>query len=253
MHKVIQGALTGALLLVLAGCEARSISNSGYQQPYAYNAYGNNGDNPFYQGELSAYEVLGGDARTGVSDGDIQRVLAAKQPMRLKSGAPVMLVQSGAVFADPEMIQAMGAHYQVSSFTGVPPREDRARAANEPPPVPYSQLFRLAAAKGGFDTIIVYWGVLESAVEGLATKGVSWVPVVGGVIPDETQRMRIRLVAAIIDVRSGQWETVVPEPVEDEAISNEHDREASDQDQVQKLKEKGYRAMADAISGKYGG
>jgi hypothetical protein len=240
----------GALLLALAGCESRSISNSGYQQPYAYNA---NGGNPFYQGELSAYDVLGGDARSGVSDGDIQRVLAAKQPMHLKNGAPVMLVQSGAVFADPEMIQAMGAHYQVSSFTGVPPRDDQPRAADQPPPVPYSQLFRMAAAKGGFDTIVVYWGVLESATEDLPTKGVSWVPIIGGVIPDETQRMRIRLVAAIIDVRSGQWETVVPEPFEDTSISNAQIREASDQEQVQALKVKGYHALAEAIAAKYGG
>ena len=248
MHKIFQGAFIGAVLLALAGCESRSISNSGYQQPYAYN----NGGNPFYQGELSAYDVLGGDARSGVSDGDIQRVLAAKQPIRLKRGAPVMLVQSGAVFADTEMIQAMTAHYQASSFTGVPPRDDQPRAVDQPP-VPYSQLFRMAAAKGGFDTIVVYWGVLESAAEGLPTKGVSWVPIVGGVIPDETQRMRIRLVAAIIDVRSGQWETVVPEPFEDSSISNAQNREASDQEQVLALKRKGYHALAEAIAAKYGG
>jgi hypothetical protein len=249
MRKFIQPVLLGTLLLALAGCAERSISNSGYQQPYAYN----NGGNPFYQGELSAYDVLGGDARSGVSDGDIQRVLATKQPIRLKSGAPVMLVQSGAVFADPEMIQAMGAHYQVSSFTGVPPREDQPAGTNQPPPVPYSQLFRMAAAKGGFDTIVVYWGVLESATEDLPTKGVSWVPIIGGVIPDETQRMRIRLVAAIVDVRSGQWETVVPEPFEDSSISNAQIREASDQEQVQALKAKGYKALAEAIAAKYGG
>jgi len=64
---------------------------------------------------------------------------------------------------------------------------------------------------------------------------------------------RIRLVAAIIDVRSGQWETVVPAPFEDDAISNAQNHEASDQEQVQELKAKGYQALAEAIAKKYGG
>ena len=119
--------------------------------------------------------------------------------------------------------------------------------------MPYSQRFRLVAARGGFETVIVYWGVLESGREDIATKAVSWVPFIGGNIPDEVQRMRIRLVAALIDVRTGQWETYVPEPFEDTSFSNDHNREASDQEQVLLLKEKGYAALADGLAAKYGG
>ena len=118
MQTLRHAILLGMALTALAACEARSISNSGYQpQP----AYGYNARNTFYyQGELSAYDVLGGDARTGVSDADIAQALAAKQPIALKPRANVMLVQSGAIFADAEMIAAMQKHYRVSSFTGVP-------------------------------------------------------------------------------------------------------------------------------------
>ena len=242
---------TIALILALAAlsaCQARSISNSGYQPDYGYNA-----GNPFYQGELSAYDVLGGDVRTGVSDADIARTLEIKHAIALKHDANVMLVQSGALFADAEMIAAMQKHYHVSSFTGVPWRDPLATNGGAETTVPYSQRFRLVAARGGFETIVVYWGVLESGSEDLVTKAVSWVPFVGGNVPDEAQRMRIRLVAAVIDVRTGQWETYVPEPFEDTSFSNAHNREASDQEQVLLLKAEGYQALADGLAAKYGG
>ncbi|HEY4163820.1 MAG TPA: hypothetical protein VGM59_12215 [Dongiaceae bacterium] len=252
MRILLQTAFLGLALMALAGCESRSISDSGYQEPN-WGGGANPGSNPMYQGELSAYDVLGADSQTGFSDADIQRALASKQPIVIKPGSPVMLVQSGALFADPEMIAALGKHYQISSFTGVPRAEDRIGGKEQPPAPPYSQVFRMAAAKGGFGIIIVYWGVLESAPEGLPTKGISWVPIIGGVIPDQMQRMRIRLIAAIIDVRSGQWETYVPEPFEDNSISNQQNRAASDQGQVEELKTEGYQALAEGIATRYGG
>jgi hypothetical protein len=249
MHNFRRAILLSVALATLGACQARSISDSGYQPA----VYGYNTHNTFYEGELSAYDVLGGDARTGVSDADIARALAAKQPIGLKKDANVMLVQSGALFADSEMIAALQKHYRVSSFTGVPWREPAATEGSKETPVPYSQRFRLVAARGGFETVIVYWGVLESGSEDIATKAVSWVPFVGGNIPDEVQRMRIRLVAAVIDVRTGQWETYVPEPFEDTSFSKAHNREASDQEQVLLLKAKGYQALADGLAAKYGG
>jgi hypothetical protein len=250
--RTLRQITLGLALIALAGCASRSISDSGYQEPY-WDGRAGAGANPMYEGELSAYDVLGGDSTTDYSDADIQRALDAKRPILIKQGSPVMLVQSGAVFADPEMIAAMGKHYQVSSFTGVPRPRQIIDGKDQPPPPPYSQLFRMAAAKGGFQTIIVYWGVLESAPESLPTKGISWVPIIGGVIPDQTQHMRIRLIAAIIDVRSGQWETYVPPPFEDDAISNQQNRAASDQGQVEELKIAGYQALADRLALRYGG
>lgn len=41
-------------------------------------------------------------------------------------------------------------------------------------------------------------------------KVVSWVPILGALVPDENQRMRIRLKVALIDVKSGKWEMFSP-------------------------------------------
>ena len=76
-------------------------------------------------------------------------------------------------------------------------------------------------------------------------------PIIGGGVPDETQHMRIRLMMAVIDTRTGQWESFSPEPFEDEATSNQHGRAASDQEQVALLKAKAYKAAAGAVALRY--
>lgn len=198
------------LLLLLTACQTRSISNSDY---------GGQG-NAFYSGELSEYDVLGIDRSGGFSEADIQKAAIQRRPIMLRRGASILLIQSGALIADPDMVLAMERYFTVSSFSGVPIKADTGFERTTPS-VPYSQLFRMAAAKGGYDTVVVYWGMLESASEGHATKAISWVPIIGGIVPDETQHMRIRLLMAVIDVRTGQWETYSPEPFEDEALSNQ--------------------------------
>jgi hypothetical protein len=241
--------LGGLLVLaasLLGGCQTRSISDSGYHGEYG-------GGSPLYHGELTAYDVIGVDRDRVISDRDIQQALVAKQAISVKKGSAIMLVQSGAPFPDPEMMTALQRYYAVSSFTGIPLVDTHRSVASDPaPPASYSQLFRLAAAKGGFETIVVYWGVLESASEGLGTKAISWVPIIGGAIPDQTQHMRIRLMLAVIDVRTGQWETFNPPPFDDEATSNAHGRAASDQTQVALLKAKAYAEAADAFAARYG-
>jgi hypothetical protein len=99
--------------------------------------------------------------------------------------------------------------------------------------------------------IFCYWGVIDSAVEREATKVVSWVPLVGSVIPDETQLMRIRLKVALIDVRSGQWSMFAPEAFVDSALSAALIRAQSDQKQVALLKEKAYKAAVEAFVARY--
>jgi hypothetical protein len=241
-NKFRAAAGIAAILLALGGCSTRSISNSGYQ----------GASNPLYRGELSAYDVLGVDNPTGFSNADIQQAMVARQRITAPKGSAVLLIQSGAMLPDPDMVSAMERYYTVSSFSGVPLTDSRAPREQMAPGVPYAQLFRMAAAKGGFETVIVYWGMLESAAEGLGGKAISWVPIIGGVVPDETQHMRIRLMVAVIDVRTGQWESFSPEPAEDEAVSNQHGRAASDQRQVALLKAKAYKEAADAVALRFG-
>jgi hypothetical protein len=231
------GALVLALVVALSGCSTRSISDSGYDgaSRHPYRSAGN----PFYKGELSEFQVLGIEQSKVVSEADIQAALAAKRKLAVPRGASLMLVQSGAMMPDEVMAKSLEKYYKVAAFSGVPEKV----TGNDN----YARVLRLAAARGGNETLVVYWGLLESGQVNHATKVVSWLPFVGGHLTDETQRMRIRLKVAVVDVRSGQWEMFMPEPFEDTDTSGRYTRASTDQAQVALLKDKGYRAAVDDL------
>lgn len=234
-------ALMLGIVLVAPACTTRSISDSGYQDRGRYAPP----DNPLYQGELSEFDVLGIDAGADVSDRDIAAAFdSAPKRVSLRKGDRIMLIQSGAMIPDEEMIAMLERSLSVSVFTGVP-------EANKAGNASYSKSLRMAAAKAGIGTIVVYWGVLESGIENLATKSVSWVPIVGAAIPDETQSMRIRLKVAVVDVRSGRWDMFTPKVLEDSSVSMSYNRRSSDQAQVAILKANAYELAADWIAARY--
>ncbi len=255
-RRVASALLCGALLL-LAACETRSISDSGYRPESSYGR--SSGVNPFYRGELSELDVLGIDRNQAITEEDIRKAFGDKQPLSVKKGSSILLVQSGALFPDTPMIKAFEKYYTVAGFTGVPDRPDaigarNATASAKPiaaPATSYAMTLRLAAAKGGYEKIVAYWGVLEAARESMGTKAVSWVPFVGGSIPDEQQRMRIRLKIAVIDTRTGQWETFTPDDHLDDAISASRTRASSDQAQVELLKDKAYAEASEDFVKRY--
>jgi hypothetical protein len=238
-------SLAGLLLLSLAGCATRSISDSGYRGGF----WGGGSDhNRLYRGELSEFDVLGVDRSQTIGEREIQESLDTHDRPEIARGASIMLIQSGAMFPDEPMVRALEAGYDVGEFSGIPEERQWTTTAV---PTPYAMALRLAAARGGYDKIIAYWGVLETAREGIGTKVVSWVPIIGNFVPDETQRMRIRLKFAVIDVKTGQWDLYVPEPLEDDAISASLNRASSDQAQVALLKEAGYKAAATGLVTRY--
>ena len=153
-----------------------------------------------------------------------------------------MLIQSGAIMPDDGMIRALETHYRVVAFSGIPAGQGDAS---------HAAALRLAAAKGNCPTILVYWGILETAQKDMSTKAVSWVPVVGGIIPDESQEMRIRLRMALIDVATGQWTAFSPKAIQDTSASARYTRASSDQQQVAVLKSQAYAELAHAIIKKY--
>ena len=215
------------------GCKiTRPISNSDY------------GGNWGYRGELSELEVLGVHANEEISEEDIQAALKSKTTVNLKRGDRVVLVQSGAQFPDEPLLKGLSPYYSVIPISGVPAEDNRYRRSQNPEPrQPLDKTLRLAAAKAGAKTMIVYWGILDVGNEEHGTKIVSWVPVVGKIIPDEKQKMRIRLKAAVIDVATGAWQFHIPEVYEDTRTSARINRKESDQGQVVRLKAKGYEAL----------
>jgi hypothetical protein len=228
--------LLGAAAIVLAGCQTpRSISDSGYRDGRARHPVGH----ATYAGELNELDVLGIERSVQVTEEQISRALDAAGQVRLRKGSRVLLVQSGAQYPDNPMISALSGSVTVTPFSGQPNQFERES---------YHRALRYAAARGGCETVICYWGILESARQSFDTKAVSWVPLLGSVVPDEHQQMRIRLKVAIVDVRTGNWSMFSPEPFSDQAVSARLGRERSDQAQVNKLKEQAYvTAAADIL------
>jgi hypothetical protein len=250
---LLGGALV-VLALALAGCETRPISDSGYNR----DRYASTG----YRGELTEFDVLGVDNVSNVSDADIAAELKNSKGARLQRNSKTLLIQSGADFPDTAMAEAMSQHLAVTPFSGKPETDRLARpsweatpstqvAASNEPKLSYSKSLRLTAARGGYDKIVCYWGVLESERKDEATKFVSWVPIVGFALPDERENMRIRLKAVIIDVATGRWTFVTPKPVKSTGLSSIYSREDKDQTLVADLKDQSYKDLARLLTDAY--
>lgn len=268
MKRITNTGVVLALLLI-CGCMTRnrSISNSGYPGPYNYGE-------PAHR-ELDEFDVLGIARDQEVSEEEIAKASAQAQRVGIGCGKTILLIQSGAVYPDGPMIVELEKNFHVVPFTGVADEpkiealnQRRVRTRNaviitdggNPTTVPlsaenyetkkpegretpnYSRFLRLAAARAGAETIICYWGILETENERMATKTISWVPGASWVVPDEREHLRIRIKMALVDVKSGSWTVLSPDPLEAKAWSASSRREAVDQKQVESLKAKAYQA-----------
>ncbi|HKQ40109.1 MAG TPA: aminopeptidase [Verrucomicrobiae bacterium] len=237
-------AILALLCAAVAGCHTRSISDSSYpgDKQGLFVGSGNRHGAYAYRGELNEFDVLGIARDQTVSEEQIASALNTAKPVRVAKGSSVLLIQSGARFPDDRMIQELSKYYNVTPFPGVPESKEGAS---------YAKTLRLAAARGGNQAIICYWGILETAQQDLATKQLSWVPLVGWTLPDEKQHMRIRLKMAVIDVRSGDWAMLYPQPFMDIGASSIISRRNSDQRQVHALKDKAYATAAQQLVSAY--
>jgi hypothetical protein len=224
-----------AATLIAAGCAStRSISDSGF-------GYYGHGD--LYRGELSEFDVLGIDPTDDIPEARIAESFARPSRVRMPEGSAVLLIQSGALFPDEPLQRALARHYAVAPLSGRP-----VGSLDEPEPMGnFSRALRLAAAQGGYAYIVVVWGVLEAQQKDLPTRGVSWVPFLGKNVPDQTQRLRLRLKAIVLDARSGEWGMLAPEPVESRDISARSRRVRADEAQVEDLKEQAYARLVEEI------
>lgn len=215
--KVKPSCVTAVIAaIVLAACATRSISDPA--RPWA-------GGNPTYVGELSDFDVV------GVERADT----SAEQGPQLRRGQRVLVVQSGAAFPNERMLSGLAECFDVGAASGIPT------------PALGEAGMRHAAARGGFDAIVAYWGVLESSQNATAGAVASWVPVAGLFVPDASQRMRVRLRIVIVDVRTGRWRTILPTPIDDERSSSIASRERSDRAQVEQLLDAAIPAAVGAV------
>jgi hypothetical protein len=250
--NALKSCLLIAVCALCAGCKTtRSISNSGYEQDAGYGGYVSCDPRltpPFaYRGELSEFDVLGVAPGQITSEREIGRALDNSRRIRLSGGSSMLLIQSGAPIPDGPMVTELSKYFNVIPFSGVPPVLPGTRVSNGLETMDsesYAKSLRLAAARGGNEMIVCYWGFLESEKSNFPTKTISWVPVVNWMLPDEYQHMRIRLKVALIDVRSGSWTVFSPKPFEDASWSISPRRGTADQKQVERLKQQAYISSA---------
>ena len=90
--------------------------------------------------------------------------------------------------------------------------------------------------------MLVDWRTIETATRHTEGAVVSWVPIVGWGLADTVVRQRLRLKLALVDVRTGQWDLILPPDVWDETTSSPLSRESKDQALVARVKQRGYAA-----------
>src|SRR5258705_7780359 len=182
--KIIDQTFCASLiaLFFVTGCaKTRSISNSGYERDSGYGPNRKFAEAAFgYRGELSEYDVLAIDSDRTISQAEIEQALANSAVPKLKRRSPILLVQSGAAFPDEAMVAALRHDFVIIPFSGIP------RQSYSDGKGAYARLLRLAAARAGCETIVCYWGIVESGRQDLRTKRISWVPVAGRDFPHET-------------------------------------------------------------------
>jgi hypothetical protein len=224
--RIVSGVLFAVCLTAMAGCSTRSISNSGFPE-----------DRPnwAYRGEVQEADLIV-PAAGPIAEQEIVDQLAVRQPVVPQRGNLLMVIQSGALQPDSAMLDALGRDFRLVPVSGVPGESDQ-----------IGRRLRLMAAEGGVGQILCYWGELEAGRSGEAGKAVSWLPIVGSIVPDETQHMRIVLRAVLLDVATGRWRMFTPPPVDDERLSASIGRRSSDQSQVERLKHEGYASLARSL------
>ena len=253
--KTSNSILVLAACALLAGCAStRSISNSNYREPGASSCSSPAGhsDPAFaYRGELTEFDLLGVVRDQTVFEEDIREALDKARPIQLKPHSTILLIQSGAMFPDGPMVAELSKHFTVVPFSGRPPAIDAIGSLETRDSAALSRSLRLAAARAGAETILCYWGILESAQEKMATKAVSWVPVVSWFVPDEREHVRIRLKLALVDVRTGVWSVLSPPPFDSRALSVGPRRAVADQKLVERLKNQAYDASVQELQRVY--
>ena len=241
MHlKTFVGPVCLAALVALAGCEDGSISD---QEPVGRSAYVGGR----HAREIDELDLLGPAHGGSANEGDIQNALRSNQGdggVRAWPGSSLLVVQSGATAPDSIMLAAIEKSYRVFPFSGVAAKDDQSHRDGA-----LGRDLRLAAARSGCSHVLCYWGKLESIREDAVTKTVSWVPVVGGLVPDEERTTRLRVRAILLDVRSGRATTFTPPASENSALSSTLSRAESHDKQIIDLKIRAYAGLVAQLTG----
>lgn len=193
--------------------------------------------------DLSLYELTGQAGGDNVTEAQIAsaRRAGGRTGSLPPRGAKVLLVQSGAHQPDDELISAYRPYCQPVIWDGRAPggNEERKTSGGA-----VGRKLRLVAAEQGCSHVIVIFGEIQSDSHALPTKAVTWVPVVGHIVPSERSGTRLVAQALILETGSGRYLTVAARTQQTSGVTTEEGAYGVDSRRSLRLKAKAYPDLA---------
>lgn len=269
MRPTLSGLLFALTLMFLTGCQSPTVTQQAIER-YRLNDFSR---------ELTEMELLGITLRESIDEGKITQALNEEHiPIRLHKGDRLLVVQSGADMPDEQMTALLETTFTTQPFTGITEykrttpepdymliarlfiaaakeaaKKDTANTNEQATPAPdFAQVLRFAAVRSDIKTIMVYWSILESGIVNHQTKLVSWLPIVGTIIPDETRYLRIRTKVCLIDTQTGHWQAFTPKTFNNKQLTTFIDRHTAHEKQVENLKAMAYQNTVMQMWERYG-
>lgn len=205
--------------------------------------------------QLTDKDIFDEELDKEITDYDIQEAAYhAKKGFRVPLKSSIILAQSGAQVPDAYMQSALSNYYNVSVYNGFSKtknssnrRKDKEQLVNNN----YMKLLRLIAAKGGQNTIIIYWGTIEKGDLDEKTNIVKWSQYEGGKLSSKTKALRYLLKFTLVDVTTGNWSSYSPVNIEINYVPHKIGSNITDALQIDELMKKSYDNAALLLSEKY--
>lgn len=233
MHKTSVLHLCAAVLTAaaLSSCVTTSLSDPGGSG---------------HSNDLSLYELTGQSGSTEVSEADIAAARSGggrvgTLPAR---GARVLLVQSGAHQPDEELLAAYRPHCRPVVWDGRAPEREYDDKKKREVGAAAGRRLRLIAAQQGCSHVIVVFGEIQSDSHALPTSAVSWVPVVGNLIPSERSGTRLIAQAIILETGSPRYTSAAARPQQTTGITTDNGSDTINSRRAPKLKAAAYPELA---------
>ena len=206
--------------------------------------------------DLSLYELTGQNAQRAVTEADIAAARSGKGRAGTlpSAGAKILLVQSGAHQPDEELQSAYAPHCKPVLWDGRAPSFDESTRgshrhfdSDKKEPVLAGETgrrLRLVAAQQGCSHVVVVFGEIQSEYQKLPTSAVSWVPVVGGLVPDRRSGTRLSAQALVMETGSQNYTIVSARPQQATGVTTEDGNATIDGRRSLKLKAAAYPDLA---------
>lgn len=191
-------------------------------------------------GDLSIYDLTGVNANP--TEADIRRATSSSGSLPMRDSR-FLLVQSGSVQPDKELIAAYQDHGQPVPWTGL--AEERSEEdAKASPQGALARKLRLAAAGQKCSHVIVVFGEIQKDGEDIPI--LSWVPVASEVLPSRYSGMRLYAQAAVLETASNRFRMISAQPKETRGVEVTLGGIGNSTDRSLRLKGKAYPELAAA-------